>query len=148
MNYFQYIKEKKERCLKFTHNKMSTVLKLSGLFRFVLNEVNLVFEPWITNGKNENFKCLFIFNEQNSVREKLHKGFLMVAAQGHCLRPASFSMVCTQRWPDTLLSAHSAISIRGRNRTKVISYFFRIENNFIFREICNCYSKFYEVMCI
>lgn len=136
------MKEKKERCLKFTHNKMSTVLKLSGLFRFVLNEVNLVFEPWITNGKNENFKCLFIFNEQNSVREKLHKGFLMVAAQGHCLRPASFSMVCTQRWPDTLLSAHSAISIRGRNRTKVISYFFRIENNFIFREICNCYSKF------
>lgn len=122
------MKEKKERCLKFTHNKMSTVLKLSGLFRFVLNEVNLVFEPWITNGKNENFKCLFIFNEQNSVREKLHKGFLMVAAQGHCLRPASFSMVCTQRWPDTLLSAHSAISIRGRNRTKVISYFFRIEN--------------------
>lgn len=32
----------------------------------------------------------------------------MVAAQGHCLRPGSFSTVCTQGWPDTLLSAQSA----------------------------------------
>lgn len=44
----------------------------------------------------------------------------MVAAQGYCLRPGSFSAVCAPWWPDSLLSAQSAISIRGRNRTKVI----------------------------
>lgn len=40
--------------------------------------------------------------------EKLHKSFFMVAAQGYCLRPGSYSRVCTQGRPDTLWSAQSA----------------------------------------
>ena len=40
--------------------------------------------------------------------ENYIKGFFMAAAQGHCLRPSLFSTLCTQGWPDILLSAQSA----------------------------------------